>query len=617
MLKSRQNFDIFYKSVISNKKLFYKSNRTISETSDSKFNINTSFIFEKKNLFLFTLTGNLIFSESDIEKTEYKNILRNIILKITKIETIKPKNGNIITENIYFNMFIIGNRDKIVILRIGDINIISLGVFSKETKTSIIKIYLLNNLIMFLNYLDIVESNSSFSNINPNNTLQINLYKEFFLSSFNAYFILITRQLFQRHKYKLKNIFYKNYSLVELNTNKIIFSFESLYNNKESNGDKYQIKINNKEHIWNEVLYHCHILKNNYIKQYSINYNEDNYNNFFVIFELKSTFPRRTFIIKFLPILNGVCIIHEFVQTKLSSNEGNEINHYKEYESLYGYFNEININTLSQKTANSTQSKLILFKNEPNFIKKINCFFLGSLSLKNQHKDLFFSRKNNNIFICEDMLKIINNCLINENSLNNNIIIREIEKRLYDEYLQENKKKDNDIELNIYHNKNIFLFSNDDYLTEENFSQKMDLNIPKEYILSILFNNNKLKNTHLTKDKEISLLSKKFLGSKKDCTKLSDILNENISENIGSYYHSTKKVLKENNSFKTSNIFDSTNNNIMNLDNSTNIFNIDVSIIKNNYNKSGIDKLNDEENLDSKEEFFEDEKIKKIKCKNI
>ena len=615
MLKSRQNFDIFYKSVISNKKLFYQSNRTISETSDSKFNVNTSFIFEKKNLFLFTLNGNLIFSESDIEKSEYKNILRNIIIKINKIGNIKHRNGNIITENIYFNMFIIGNRDKIVILRIGDINIVSLGVFSKETKTSIIKIYLLNNLIMFLNYLDI-ESNSSFSNINTNNNLQISLYKEFFLSSFNEYFILITRQLFQRQKYKLKNIFYKNYSLIELNSNKIIFSFESLYNNKESNGDKYQIKINNKEHIWNEVLYHCHILKNNYIKQYSINFNEENYDNYFVIFELKSTFPRRTFIIKFLPILNGVCIIHEFVQTKLSSNEGNEINHYKEYESLYGYFNEIN--TLSQKTTNSTQSKLILFRNEPNFIKKINCFFLGSLSLKNQHKDLFFSRKNNNIFICEDVLKIINNCLINENSLNNNIIIREIEKRLYDEYLQENKQKDkdNDIDLNIYHNKNIFLFSNDDYLTEENLSQKMDLNITKEYILSILFSKNKLKNTYLTKDKEISLLSKKFLGSKKDCTKLSDILNENISENIGSYYHSTKKLLKENNSFKTSNIFDSTNNNIMNLDNSTNIFNINISIIKNN-NKSRIDKINDEENLDSKEEFFEEEKIKNIKIKNI
>ena len=618
MLKSDKNFDIFYTKVISYKKLFYQSNKTLSESSDSKMNLNTSFIFQKKSLFFFALNGNLIFSESNSDNNEYNNIIKNIIIKINNIGNVQNSNGrNTITEKMYFNILII-NQEKIVIVKIGDINIITLGVFTKETKTSIIKLYLLNNIIMFLNFLDALNN----INIDTNNLLQINIYKEFFFSSLDKYYFFITKQLFQRQKYKMKNIFYKNYFLVELNSNKIIFSFESLYNNINNinnNGDKYQLKINNKEHIMNEVLYHCHILKNNYIKNYSLNFNENTYENFFAIFELKSTFPRRTFIIKFLPILNGVCIVHEFVQTKLSSNEGNEMNHYKEYESCYGYFNDIY--TLSQKTANSTQSKMALFKNEPNFIKKINFFFVGSLSLINQKKNLFFSGKNNNIFICDDVIKIINNCLINDNiskDNDNNIIMRNIEKKLYDEYLQENKQKDkdNDIDLNIYHNKNIFLFSNDDYLTEENLSQKMDLNITKEYILSILFSKNKLKNTYLTKDKEISLLSKKFLGSKKDCTKLSDILNENISENIGSYYHSTKKLLKENNSFKTSNIFDSTNNNIMNLDNSTNIFNINISIIKNN-NKSRIDKINDEENLDSKEEFFEEEKIKNIKCENI
>ena len=611
MLKSRKNFDVFYTKVISYKKNFYLSNKTISESSDSKFNLNTSFIFQKKYLFFFTLNGNLIFSDSSLENNAYINLIKNIITKINKIGNISNTNGrNTITEKIYFNVLIVGNIEKFVFVRIGDINIISVGVFSKETKTSIIKLYLLNNIIMFLNFLDSLNNN-----INTNNILQMNIYKEFFFSSLNKYFILISRQLFQRQKYKMKNIFYKNYFLVELNSNKIIFSFESLYNNINNNGDKYQLKINNKELIWNEVLYHCHILKNNYIKNYSLKFNEDNYENFFAIFELKSTFPRRTFIIKFLPILNGVCIIHEFVQTKLSSNEGNEMNHYKEYESVYGYFNEIY--TLSQKTTNSTQSKLILFKNEPNFIKKINCFFVESLCLKNQRKDLFFSGINNNMFICEDIIKIINNCLINENLSNNNIILREIEKKLYEEYVQENKQKDkdNDIDLNIYNNnKNIFLFYNDDYFIEENPSQKIELNIKKEYILSTIFNNNKSKNIYLLKDKEISLLSQKYLGSKKDCTKFSEILNENISENIGSYYHSTKKIFKENNnSFKTSNIFDSTNNNIMNLDSSTNLFNINISAIKSN-NKSRIENnLNEQENMDSKEEFFEGEKINDIK----
>ena len=55
----------------------------------------------------------------------------------------------------------------------------------------------------------------------------------------------------------------------------------------------------------------------------------------------------------------------------------------------------------------------------------------------------------------------------------------------------------------------------------------------------------------------------------------------------------------------------------MNLDNSTNLFNINISIIKsfNNNNKSRVENLNlnEEENMDSKEEFFEGEKINNIK----
>ena len=131
-------------------------------------------------------------------------------------------------------------------------------------------------------------------------------------------------------------------------------------------------------------------------------------------------------------------------------------------------------------------------------------------------------------------------------------------------------------------------------------------------MLETLFNKRKQNNPYLIKEKEISLLSKKFLGSKKDCTKLSEILNENISENIGSYYHSTKRSFKENNSYKTSNIFDSTNN-ILNLDNSENIFNANISAIKNNKAEIEIENLNEREDLNSKEEFFEGENINNLK----
>ena len=62
---------------------------------------------------------------------------------------------------------------------------------------------------------------------------------------------------------------------------------------------------------------------------------------FFVKFECTSTFPRLTFIIKFLPILKGVSIIHLYSTKKLSRNsentEGNILNKfYKEIDILYG-----------------------------------------------------------------------------------------------------------------------------------------------------------------------------------------------------------------------------------------------------------------------------------------
>ena len=93
------------------------------------------------------------------------------------------------------------NQEKIVIVKIGDINIITLGVFDKETKMSIIKLYLLNNIIMFLNCLEALN-NMNIKNINTNNTLQINIYKEFFFSSLNKYFFLITQQLFKNRNTK-------------------------------------------------------------------------------------------------------------------------------------------------------------------------------------------------------------------------------------------------------------------------------------------------------------------------------------------------------------------------------------------------------------------------------
>ena len=588
MLKSSPNFDIFYKSVISKKNIFQQNNITISEVSDSQINSNSDFIFEKKYLSLYTNKGNLLFEEPEKLDNKYKNIIQNIVKKINKNGKPQNRNGHVETGNLFLNTIFIGNKDKLVFACIENINIISVGVFSVNTKTSIIKLYLLNFLIMFLNYLDndinilhIIDNNNN-NNIDDN--IKLNIFKEILYPPFHQYFFLQTKQIFKRQKFNLKNLFYKKSYLIELNFNKIIFSFDSLHNNNDINIDKYQIKLHNKDQIWNEVLYHCHILKNTYINQFSLNFDEVHYENYFA-----------------------------FVQAKLSSNEGNENNHYKEYESIYGYFNEVN--TISQKTCNSSSSKLIFFRNEPIILKKINNFFIWSLSLNTSQKNLFSFKKHRNIYICDEIMKIINKYLKKENLCSNNNIMKDIIREIYEEYLKDNEK--NDIDLNINNNNKILLYNNNEgFLLDENNSQKLDFGISKNFIFTALFTNDK----NLSKYINNQFSSRKNPGSRKDFTKFSEILNENISENIGSYCHSNNRILKDNNtSLKISNIFDSVN--LINIDNSNNeanLFNINISIIEKNKNK------NDEENkisdsnlksLDSKEEFLDGETIHKVKYK--
>ena len=56
-------------------------------------------------------------------------------------------------EDIRFNVFLLSENDKIVMVDITNINIIVLGIFSHKTKTVIIKLYLLTFMIMLLNYI--------------------------------------------------------------------------------------------------------------------------------------------------------------------------------------------------------------------------------------------------------------------------------------------------------------------------------------------------------------------------------------------------------------------------------------------------------------------------------
>ena len=124
MINNFKKFDSFFNSVIFKKKIFYQNNITISESLYSKIDAKNDFIFEKKYLFLFNTKGKLIFSEPEVGNNEYKEIISTILIKIIRIQN---RDGNKMNKNIFFNVFFINEKDKLVFVRIGNKCIIKFG----------------------------------------------------------------------------------------------------------------------------------------------------------------------------------------------------------------------------------------------------------------------------------------------------------------------------------------------------------------------------------------------------------------------------------------------------------------------------------------------------------
>ena len=110
----------------------------------------------------------------------------------------------------------------------------------------------------------------------------------------------------------LDNTEYITSLLIDLNSKKIICDIGNLL---EKNYKESFIKFQNRKKIINEIISYGLFLKTNYIK--SINKSIDEIHNSIKI-ELRATFPKPFFIIKFIPIFQGAMIVHVFSQYKIS-----------------------------------------------------------------------------------------------------------------------------------------------------------------------------------------------------------------------------------------------------------------------------------------------------------
>ena len=390
------------------------------------------------------------------------------------------------------------NRIKISIINIPITNLIALGIFSQDTKSSIIRIFLLNMIISFLNYIgdknDFFKSKhfnlndiKPLKNINYNNFLYSKIYDTFLSIPIQIHFSHIIKKIFRRRALYIKDIHYKNYYIIDLSKNKIILSLETLH---DKNNDKDPVfKTSNQTKIWDELLLHCHNLKNDYIKKNNMTFNGIDYQNFFVKIEYKATYPRRNFIIKFLPLLDGMCIIHEYIQLKISTFEGDEKKEYNEKKIIYGYDAYDNIFRNSDNR---------YFENEHYLLKQVHFFIIESLFCSNNSISYFFIlNREPKIYFSKEILLIIDNEIKDYLKKNNNNIdfiyngsnecINRIISALYEEYIQINNN-----EKMLHKSSNLIQKdrkNNDLILKEiESLNKNKSLQITKNETLVFLFN---------------------------------------------------------------------------------------------------------------------------------
>ena len=460
----------------------------------------------------------------------------DIIKSIVKNLLNKKNKDNINNNNITITEIIISN-EKIFILNIKNSNIIIIGIFSLLSKNSIINLFLYYFAVSFFNFIgeksDYVSINTYFNT--GNDKLKGKIYETFLFLPLLNHFIDIIYSLFKKKSLFMTNLKYENFLILDLNSKNIIFKFNTLLKKKLFN-------ISNFDSLLDELIFHSLNLKDMYSKKYSNRFDSIEYQDYYVKLEYTSTYPRLTFMIKFLPVLKGLALIHIFSTSKLSrqENEGNKI--YKEFDVIYGvveyYYNNGN-NSNSSIKENHLEYKF----NEPKMLKEIETFFIEFLISSHSAFGFFYFPKDEFKYFNKDIINIIND-IIKENDNNNNdennenFVISKITKKLYDEYLIENRKDkdDNDISMqsNINNNNNEFNNNNNELVSsyQWNFLNiKKEISnlfqISKKFSLEIIFNNIKINNDINPDDVTINLT--KIDDENSMNNKLDDLINNDQS----------------------------------------------------------------------------------------
>lgn len=450
-----------------------------SKTSFCNNDYNSSFNFDIEEIFFFINEEQLILNVSqNFENEKLCKVIKSIYVKIIKsINKNNRKSKSVIKfNNFYFNKY------KLVFLSFENINISVLCLFDVIIKNSIIKFFMIYILLSFLNYLYINVDFSSASSV-IDKIIYSKIYESFMIMPLIRFFYLLSENIFNKQSIILEGMTYKNFYLIGLDEENYtqIFSFNNLHDNFYSCNNK---KIYKNKILWNEILFHSNKLKNLYLDNLG-KISDKDYQNYFVKIEYKSCIPHMILVIRFLPLLNGVILIHEYEPKKLKIN----IKNTREFDILYGKDKNIdnNIDLNSERCINV-----------PKIIKERELFIYEFLLCIADNFTFFYEAKIN-CYYSKEILTIFVNIVeksdINS-SFNINYILSKILYYLYNEYLSLNTNSINDCNNeneNKLKSKKDLIISNNKFINKIN-DKKHEIVNNKQWDYSNYYHNQNLFN---------------------------------------------------------------------------------------------------------------------------
>ena len=519
------------------------------------------FLFNKSGICILQQQFEILFTDKE-QYNNYKLIIKNTSNKFSFNQDKEKKKANIQNNdklnintnkvNPLENDFIFKSiqNNKIKILFLLKNNIIMVGTFPITSSIQFQRLLLIHIFIALINFKgdvlqfsqkldefqDFEEDNfkdlknlyienigkDNLINKEINNILELLIFQNVFLKAQILHFLHVFNEMFKKEDLNLKQTKLANVYILDISSSSVILDMCKLQGLKNS---KKNWKFYKLENLFGELIYHSKNMYDQYINENEMKFNSNDLDFRFVKFECTSTYPRILFIIKFIPVLKGIAVIHIYRQKKLSRNNENNMLleqglNFKEVDLLFGSFIRDNPNFEFKYGAPKKLENIEKFLQEF-YVTGRNG--LGIFRLANSDKKY--------LYVNYDIINIINTFHIGD-SINLDKIFMDIYKKIEENYEKEkNNINKEDTETNLEDSKEAKKLNNILSLNKEKYYKYFLNKSISKNSSSILNNNNSKGNVKKIKKININISDAISKGQNSSSNKLIG-LDGNNKDNI-------------------------------------------------------------------------------------